>query len=231
VRYSWLIAGFVMASAGCTGLRHDSHMPSRSPVVPAPIAEYRIGCPDVLEVTYAGKTEWDVLTTVDVDGRVNLPGVGKPRVEGLTADEARSMIAETGGMEMANVSVRVVTAQSKRVYVVGPDNRRSRAHIYAGPEPVLDFLKRTDSLPVAESQIRRVSVMRSNVAEGTPARLYRVDSEAILLDGDASTNLPLLPGDRVYIGETRRSSLSRLLPEWLVPSYRKLLGLLPETWR
>jgi len=43
--------------------------------------------------------------------------------------------------------------------------------------------------------------------------------------------VPLRPSDQVYVGETHRSSFSRLLPDWLRPLYRKLAGLLPEEWR
>jgi hypothetical protein len=54
-----------------------------------------------------------------------------------------------------------------------------------------------------------------------------VDIEAIVLDNEPTSNLVVLPGDQVYVGETRRSSFTRLLPKWLRPLYRQVLGLLP----
>ena len=54
-----------------------------------------------------------------------------------------------------------------------------------------------------------------------------MDVEAVLLDGDPRTNVALRPSDQVYVGETRRSSFSRTLPEWVRPLYRKVVGLLP----
>ncbi|MBN9117576.1 MAG: hypothetical protein J0I06_00105, partial [Planctomycetes bacterium] len=53
---------------------------------------------------------------------------------------------------------------------------------------------------------------------------------AVLAGGDGRTNVPLLPDDQVYVGETRQSSLSRVLPDWLGTVYRRVTGLLPDDW-
>jgi protein involved in polysaccharide export with SLBB domain len=218
-----------LLAVGCAARR-----PPALPLEPVPdrvTADYRIGCPDVLEVTFTDRPQFDVQATVDLDGRLPLPGVGRPRVEGLTADEARQMIAHTGQLEVDSVGVRVAAPRAARVFVSGPDNHRKRSFHYGGAEPVWDFLQRTHSVPAAESQLNRVYVLRSNVADGTPPRLFHVDVEAIVIDGDAVTNLPLEAGDHVYIGESRRSSFSRVLPDWAKPLYRRLTGLLPDSWK
>jgi len=72
--------------------------------------------------------------------------------------------------------------------------------------------------------------VRPNVAGGGRPEVFGVDVEAVLLDNDPATNIPLRPSDQVYVGETHRSSFSRLLPDWLRPIYRKVAGLLPEEW-
>jgi hypothetical protein len=75
-----------------------------------------------------------------------------------------------------------------------------------------------------------VYVVRPNVADGGRPEVFRVDVEAVLLDNDQATNVPVRPSDQVYVGETHRSSFSRVLPDWLRPVYRKLAGLLPDDW-
>ncbi|CAN5640453.1 hypothetical protein BH11PLA2_BH11PLA2_15600 [soil metagenome] len=223
-----LIAVCVLpAFVGCAGLRREQAPPP--PFNDSVVAGYRIGCPDVLVVCFTDRPQFDVLASVDVDGRVYLPGIGKPRLEGLTTEEARSVIARTADVTAESVTVRVSQPKASRVFISGPDNRRTRMLTYGGPEPVLDFLKRTGAIPPRSSQLNRVYVLRSNVAEGTPPRLFHVDVEAAVLDNDPATNVPLLPGDHVYIGETRRSSFSRLLPDWLKPLYRSMVGLLPDS--
>ena len=51
-----------------------------------------------------------------------------------------------------------------------------------------------------------------------------------LVDGDPRTNVTLMPDDQVYVGETKQSSLSRLMPDWLGTVYRRVTGLLPDDW-
>lgn len=216
-----------LLAAGCSTTRVG--LPPQPAKGPSPA--YRIGCPDVLDVSFRNAPDRDVLSVVDVDGRLSIPGVGKPRVEGLTVAEATSAIAEAAGVRDSDVVVQVDETRRSHVTVSGPDNRRSRMLAYAGPEPVVDFLRRTETLPAVASKLNRVYVLRSNIAAGTEPRLYHIDIEAIVYDGDQSTNLALEPGDRIYIGETRRSSLARLLPDWAMPLYRKLVGLLPEALR
>jgi polysaccharide export outer membrane protein len=213
-------------AAGCADTR-----PFRIPPAGPPPAAYRIGCPDVLEVSFADRPEWDSVASVDVDGGLPLGPPGKPRVAGMTAAEARDLIARLTDVEPDRVAVTVADPRAARVYVCGPVNGTLRAVPYRGPEPVLDFLSRTGAIQPNCTRRNDVYVVRPNVAEGTPAEVFHVDVEAVLFDGDAATNVALRPSDQVYVGESRRSSFSRLLPEWLRPFYRQLVGLLPDPLR
>lgn len=195
-----------------------------------PPAAYRIGCPDVLAVEFADHPGWDALASVDVDGGLPLGEPGKPLVAGLTTGEARDAVARAAAVDPARVTVRVADPRAGRIYLVGPDNGRLRAVPYRGPEPVLDFLARVGAVQPHATKLNDVTVVRPNVAAGVPAEVFRVDVEAVLLDGDPATNVPLRASDEVYVGETRRSSFARLLPDWLRPLYRQLAGLLPAEW-
>jgi protein involved in polysaccharide export with SLBB domain len=224
VRFCPLI---LMLVAGCSAARQGVPPLAETGLSPA----YRIGCPDVLSVSFATRPASEGLVSVDLDGRAPIPGVGRPRVEGFTAAEAAASIALMAEVPPESVGVAVLENRAATVFVHGPSNRRTAMLPYAGPEPVLDFLRRTGTIPAGASKLNRVYVLRSNVAAGTPPRLYHVDVEAVLLDSENATNLPLEPGDHVYIGETRRSSIVRLLPDWAKPLYRKVVGLLPDSWR
>lgn len=196
---------------------------------PAPDAAYRIGCPDVLEVAFADHPEWGAVVSVDVDGRLPLDQPGNPRVEGLTLAEVRLELARLADLPPDQVMVALAAPRSGRVYLHGPIRGRTRAVPYQGPEPVIDFLKRVGGLPPG-SQLSQVYVVRPNVAAGSRPEVFRVNVPAVLLDNDPATNIPLHPSDQVYVGESHRSSFSRLLPEWLGPAYRRLTGLLPDDW-
>ena len=80
-----------------------------------------------------------------------------------------------------------------------------------------------------ESKLNQVYVIRPNVAAAARPLVIRVNVAEVLL-GDERTNVLLQPDDQIYVGETRLSSLSRLMPDWLGTVYRNLTGLLPDVW-
>jgi polysaccharide biosynthesis/export protein len=203
--------------------------PKAAAEAPAPSAAYLVGCPDVLEVAFADRPEWDAIAVVDVDGRLPLEEPGNPRVDGRTLEQIRSDLAALAGCSPERVSVSLAAPRSGRINVYGPVRGRARAVPYQGPEPVIDFLKRIGGLPPG-SKLNQVYVIRPNVAAAARPQVFRVDVGAVLVDGDNRTNVPLLPDDQVYVGETRLSSLSRLMPDWLGTVYRRATGLLPDDW-
>ncbi len=73
-------------------------------------------------------------------------------------------------------------------------------------------------------------MVRPNVAAAMRPQVFPVNVPAVLVDGNQRTNVVLQSDDQVYVGETRQSSLSRLLPNWLGIAYRRVTGLLPDDW-
>jgi protein involved in polysaccharide export with SLBB domain len=225
-------AALALTGAGCGDLRvfRAPGPPAEPPAVVAPAGEpvYSLGTPDVLRVRLHDRPDFDVVASVDVDGRVMLgDSVGAPPVAGKSLAEARDLIAKFAGTTPDKVTVELEDARTAKVYLVGPVNNRQRPIPYQGPERILDFLRRVGALQPGCTDVRDVSVVRPNVAAGGKTQVFPVDIEAIILDNEPGSNLVVLPGDQVYVGETRRSSFTRLLPRWLRPLYRKALGLLP----
>ncbi|MFO0798162.1 MAG: hypothetical protein U0804_11860 [Gemmataceae bacterium] len=230
---AWVRAGACAAgvlAAGCADarfLRRNAPPPPDPVAAATPAADYRIGCPDVLEVGVADRPAWDAVAAVDLDGR--LPVAARPRVEGLTLEEARVAVALAAGVPPDDVSLSLAAPRGGRVYVHGPVRGHTRVVPFQGPEPVVAFLTRTGSLPPG-SELSKVYVVRPNVAGGGRPEVFKVNPAAVLLDNDHATNVTLRPSDQVYVGETRGSTVSRMLPSWLGPAYRRLLGLLPDEW-
>jgi polysaccharide biosynthesis/export protein len=227
-----IVAIFHIGCADCRFLSQKCPQP-RDPQAaadaPAPDVAYRVGCPDVIEVSFADFPGWDALAAVDLDGRLPLSSPGHPRAEGRTLEEIRADLARLAGVEPERVAVRLAAPRSSRVFVHGPIRGRTRIVPYQGPEPVIDFLTRVGGLPPG-SKLSQVYVVRPNVATGGQPEVFRVDVPAVLIDGNPATNVALQPSDEVYIGETSRSVFARVLPDWLGPAYRRLTGLLPDDW-
>jgi protein involved in polysaccharide export with SLBB domain len=218
----------VLLLAGCADARvfrgpSDAARAGFRPDEPA----YRFGCGDVLEVTFADRPGWDCLASVGIDGRLPLGEAGTPLAEGATADELRLVVAGRLRLDPERVRVRLADPRAARVYVHGPEANRQRTVPYHGPEPVVEFLWRVGAIKQGSTDLRDVHVVRPNVAVGGRPEVLRVDVEAVALDGDHQTDVTLRPSDQVYVGETRRSRFSRLLPGWLRPFYRKMVGMLP----
>lgn len=212
--------------AGCAGADVFRCSPTAAPASTGEAA-YRVGCADVLEVAFADRPGWDCFASVGLDGRLPLGEVGSPAVEGATADEVRAAVAESAGVDPMRVRVRVADVRAGRVYVRGPEAGNLRTVPYRGPEPVVAFLWRVGAVKQGCTDLRHVTVTRPHVAEGIPAEVFKVDVEAVVLDGDHRTDVVLRPADQVTVGETQRSRFGRLLPTWLGPLYRKIVGLLP----
>jgi len=187
--------------------------------------EYRLGCPDIVELRFTRNPEWNAIASVGVDGRLPLGKLGEVVAGGLTLLELRESIAKLGGLPVEEITAMLYEARSKYLTVFGPERNRQQNIVYCGPERVLDLLRRSRALQPGCSDPRELAVVRSNVAVGAPAEVIRVDLESIVERGDDSTNIVLQPGDQIHVGELRRSSLYRLLPEWLKPTYQKWMGL------
>ena len=223
----------VLALAGCceTGLcRRPPQLPAETACALGE-AGYALGCADVLEVAFADRPAWDCAASVGLDGRLPLGDAGSPHVQGLSLDDARAKLAEAAKVEPGRVTVALADCRAGRVYVTGPENKMRRTVPYRGPEPVLEFLWRTGALKPGSAEVRDVTVLRANVAGGGPPEAFRVNAAAIVKGDDHRSNVILRASDEVVVGETRRSSFARLVPEWALPLYRKLVGLLPpDAW-
>jgi len=229
------VAALLLLCAGCTNAKFlnraapQSEERSAAADEPAPDSRYRVACPDVLDIAFADRPAWDVYAAIDLDGRLPLESLGRPRVEGMTLDEVRSELAREAGLPIESVSANLAAPRSAHLYVNGPVRGHTRVVAYQGPEPVMDFLRRTGGLPPG-SKLNQVYVVRPHIAAGRRPEVFRVDVEGVLVDQNAATNIPLRPSDQVYIGETRGSTFSRILPPWLGKAYRRVTGLLPDHW-
>jgi polysaccharide biosynthesis/export protein len=196
--------------------------------MPAVVAQYQVGCGDVLKLQFQLRPDWDCLCSVDVDGTLPLPeSIGKIRVQGLTTEQIVASLSQASSLNSQGIEVSLIDARASKVTVLGPVNLQAKSIAYCGPEPVMDFLVRVGAIQTGTSNLNRVYLLRPNVAVGERADVFHVDVDSFTLEGDQKTNIAIQPGDQIYVGETKRSIYSRLLPKWIRPLYRQLVGMLP----
>ncbi len=95
------------------------------------------------------------------------------------------------------VFVDITAFNSKAYFVLGDVAQPGRLP-WTGMETVLDALNYAAGfVPTAEPKdIKLVRPARG----GKPAKVYRIDYEAIIQRGDATANLQIFPGDRLVVG-------------------------------
>jgi len=215
-RRAALACGLALALGGCRSARPQMHAaleaPPRQPVA-AVAAAYTVACPDVLELTVAGRPELTGSVAVEPDGSTALPPLGRLQIEGLTVEEAAGRVADAAGVGPDAVRLGVAQFNSRQVFLFGPVAGHERAVPYQGPETVVELLRRTGGL-TPQAELSEVHVVRPNVAVGRRPEVFPVDLEAILMRGDGRSNVVVEPYDQIYVGQTRRSTLAKYLPPW-----------------
>ncbi len=232
---SWLLFCLLASvmHVGCAGQRGNVEKKLMTEPSPAEharsVAEsYRVGCPDVLEVRIAQRPGLAVRTIVGPDGCVRLPAdLGDLRVEGRTIAESAGDVASRAQTAALAVSVRVIEYNSQQVYLFGQVKGSHRSVPYCGPETVLDLLQRAGGI-TAGAEPGDVYVIRSHIAEEGRPEVYHVDLRAIVIKGDQTTNVRLMPYDQVHVGETRQARVERCIPPWLRPIYQTVWDTRPE---
>jgi protein involved in polysaccharide export with SLBB domain len=187
---------------------------------------YTVTCPDVLDLSIAGHAELSGPHPIGVDGRLDLDPVGRPRVEGATAEEIGVQLADFVGVPSDQVQVRVAEYHGECVFLFGEVIGMQRAVPYKGQETVVELLQRTGGI-TAGAAPRECYVVRPHVGDTQRPQVFHVDLEAIVVEHDQRTNVRLQPFDQVHVAGTRCAGLEKCVPPWLRPLYKRLCGWLP----
>jgi protein involved in polysaccharide export with SLBB domain len=230
-----LVLALAAALAGCAtdrasiekNLMADRHSARRS----AGVAEnYRVACPDVLEVRVADRPELSATYVIGSNGRIDVGDYGALRVEGRTLPEVAGLIADETGQPPAGVEVRVADFRSQQLFLSGQVVGWQRTVPYRGQETVLDLLQRVGGItPGAEPG--DVYVVRTHLGDNQRPEVLHVDLKAIVMRRDDRTNLRLMPFDQVYVGGTRQAEVEKSFPPWLRPVYQAIWNMLPTAQR
>ena len=192
----------------------------------AGVAEhYQVGCPDLLEIAVVHRPEFNGNYVVEPDGRINLGPYGRLPVQDRTLADVGRQLAREVGVPPAEVRVRVVDFRSRQLVLIGQVIGWQRTVPYQGQETVLDLLQRVGGItPGAAPQ--GVYVVRAHLGEGRP-EVFHVDLDAIVLRKVDATNIRLMPGEHIFVGEIRQARIEKAVPPLLRPVYQKLWDMLP----
>lgn len=191
--WSRLFALLVLLTASCG--------PQGVPTVPPSVVSaspQQLGAGDVLEIRVTDQDELTGEYEVGEDGQIRFPWIGSVEVAGRTRGEIGQAIEASladGWLRQPQVSVRVLERQNREVSVLGQVNE-------PGSFPFKERLTLVQAISLAGgfnplAQTRKVQLTRET-AQGRET--YVIDAREILEDNKA--DLPLLPGDIVFVPES-----------------------------
>jgi polysaccharide export outer membrane protein len=162
------------------------------------VSEYRIGPKDLLEINVIGFPDLNKRYRVSEDGKINLPYLGDLDVQELTKSELEkklvTMLVEGKYLQNPQVSVLIVEYQSRRVFLLG-------AVVKPGPYELLGRLTLLRLISQAGGLTPgagpEIIVMRQ--LPGGEKTSLRISIEGLILKGDSSLDIPLMPDDIISV--------------------------------
>lgn len=169
-----------------------------SPALPAQVQEdYRIGVADVLDIVVFNEPDASRTgATVDNDGTIDCPYIGRVKVAGLTArlveKEVRERLAK-GFLVNPSVSVSIAKYRSKTVSVQGVGIRSPGEYILQGNVSLTSVLAQAGSLTTdagsyvlisrrgADGKIEEIRVSRRDIETGKAQDVLLKDGDTVLV--------------------------------------------------
>jgi protein involved in polysaccharide export with SLBB domain len=200
--------------------------------VPVP-AEYVVGPGDTIQVQLIGNTKGRYSLSVGRDGRINFPELGPVPVSGRRFDEVRQDLEARVQEQMlgTQASVSIGELRSIRVFVLG-EAETPGSYTVSGLSTITNAL-------FVSGGIKKIGSLRNIELKRAGRVVTRLDLYDLLLHGDTSNDVRLLPGDVIFIppvgatvglaGEVRRPAIYELKQETTAQQLLQLGGgLLPE---
>lgn len=158
---------------------------------------YTIGEGDALDVSVWQHSELDKKVIVRPDGYVSFPLVGDVKANGLTPPQLSSLIKENLSRLIKDPQVTVIVSGfgSKNIFVLG-EVTKPGSYPYRGGKTVLDAISNAGGWK-GSAVLNSVMVVRKAFTDAPVA--HRLNVYALVKKGDFSQNLPLEPGDIIYV--------------------------------
>ncbi len=203
-----ILASVAVSLAGCAQLRDMEHFDPLDPFAPPTAAtpppeseqvvqEYRIGVPDLLQLTVWRQEDVSGPLLVRRDGKVSVPLVGDVRAEGRTPVELAAVIRRslTKFISKPRVDIAVVEMRSQVATVIGGGIEREGQIELQRSTRVIEAIATMGGLtPFAKK--RRIRILR-NTPTGQVE--YNFDYTAFIRGDAPNSNLLLLPGDTIIV--------------------------------
>jgi polysaccharide export outer membrane protein len=202
-----VVAGQVPASGQAD--KPDAAIQSASP------ATYQVGATDVLGIKVFGEEALSNNYTVDSDGSMTFPLLGRVQVGGMTTREIEEHIIKllaAGYIRRPQVSVEIVTYRSRSIFVIGEVKSPGRYTIN-GPQTLLEVIAHAGSTTPAASDTIIVQRYKDGIAAAVAQPALPGDTQALevirvslseLREGRLTANILLQDSDTIIVPPAER---------------------------
>jgi polysaccharide export outer membrane protein len=188
----WLLAAFVLALWAYPQVWAD---------------DYTIGPDDVLAITVWGQADLSRDYTVDPDGFVPFPLIGRVKATGLTAKELAARLTDLLAKDYLvdpQVILSVRQYLSQKVQVLGAAERPGIYYL-TGPTTMLEILSKAGGLRATAGKqvivLRNPTIAASGAASPSPILRLSLDK---IQEGDPAENMRVLSQDTIIVSSAQR---------------------------
>jgi len=186
---------------------------------------YKLGPPDVIEITVQDNPDLSTSVIVRPDGCMTFSPLGDVYVEGMTPEEVSLELNRRLEERIRDVetTVTVVGFNSKRISVHG-EVRAPGPQAFTGDMTVADAIANAKFVTIRAKpkSVRLVRGGREN------RKVFKINLNKIIEEGDADMNLMLQEGDHIYVPTNEFAWVGYQIDNVLYP-FKSLLGAL-FTW-
>jgi polysaccharide export outer membrane protein len=165
-----------------------------APLDRVPVPEnYVVGPGDELLLLAWGSISFYLRVTVDRSGSIYIPHVGQVQLAGVKFSELRNYLEGqiATSFKKFDLSVEMGQLRAIQIFVVGR-TRRPGSYTISSLSSLVDALFVSGG-PSSTGSMRRIEVKRGSSV------VTELDLYTFLLNGDKSKDIPLLPGDVIYV--------------------------------
>jgi polysaccharide export outer membrane protein len=214
----WLVA------AALTPLFAQSLPPAGVPAAPAAAGDFAIGISDLLDINVLGVPDFTRELRVSTMGTIRLPFLGEVKVDGLTPAQAEAKLAgllNPNFVKDPQVSVIIKEPRSRMFSLMGAVSRPGQYQMQESVTLVTAIAGAggLDAKAGDIAQIQRSNKVKpdlvqhataqvsSEEAKPAPGFQIEVDLKKLLIEGDMSRDIPIMPGDVISIPQRQVSAV------------------------
>lgn len=161
----------------------------RIPVTP----DYLVGPGDEIVLRAWGQVDIDYQATVDRNGAISIPKVGNINVAGIKYQDLQAYLKTAIGRVFRNFDLNVVMGQLRSVQILVVGQALRPGNYTVSSLSTLVNAVFASGGPTVKGSMRRIQLKRGD------RLITEFDMYDLLLKGDKSKDVQLLPGDVVYI--------------------------------